>query len=158
LIRSDVISQLSQAQKIGDAFFNRKGILDVNFSLEPIRLSSNKRRVVVNVDGQFVEYSHGPRHSVGLIWPNTLRDSAQSKMTLVPNQSNSSPRSIVRKGPWSLFRLLDSSEVVGGTESSVDYNVKLDKGEFAFRISTDASSNLFRERMLHSFRLSETLY
>ena len=44
LIRKDVLGQIKQAQKIRDAFFNRKGILDVSFSVEPLRLSGNKRR------------------------------------------------------------------------------------------------------------------
>lgn len=158
LIRSDVIKQLTQAKTISDAYFNRKGILDLNFTLEPISLSNNKRRAVVNVDGQFIEYSHGPRHSIGLIWPNTLRESTQSKVTLVPNQTNESPRSITRDGPWSLFRLLDKSEVIGGSSSSVDYKIKLDGGNFAFRVHTDASTNVFREQLLRTFKLSQTLY
>lgn len=158
LIRPDVIKQLNQAKIIGEAYFNRKGMLDVDFTLEPISLSNNKRRAVINVDGQFIEYSHGPRHSVGLIWPNTLRKSTQSKITLVPNQSNVSPRSITRTGPWSLFRLLDSSDVIGGSASSVDYNIKLDEGNFTFRVNTDASTNVFREQLLGTFELSKTLY
>ncbi len=112
----------------------------------------------MNVDGQFIEYSHGPRHRVGLIWPNTLRESTQSKITLVPNQANVSPRSVTHSGPWSLFRLLDNSEVTGGSASSVDYKIQLNGGDLAFRIHTDASTNVFREQLLRSFTLSPSLY
>lgn len=61
IIRKEVLDQIKQAQKIREAFFNRKGILDVSFSVEPLSLSNNKRRSVLNVDGQFLAYSHGPR-------------------------------------------------------------------------------------------------
>ncbi|CCN69139.1 type VI secretion system membrane subunit TssM [Vibrio nigripulchritudo] len=158
LIRPEVLAQLKQAKKIQRAFFNRKGILDVAFSLEPIRLTSNKRRSVINIDGQYVEYSHGPRQSVELIWPNTLRGSSVSKVTLVPTKSNLSPRSIERKGPWALFRLLDKSEVVGGSITSVDYKFAIDRGDVSYRLYSEAAVNPFKERLFDSFKLSSTLY
>ncbi|MEJ2076366.1 MAG: ImcF-related family protein, partial [Reinekea sp.] len=61
LIQQAVLDQLATARTIQQAFFNRKGVMDVEFSLEPIEMSSNKRRSVINIDGQYVEYNHGPR-------------------------------------------------------------------------------------------------
>lgn len=158
LIRKDVLGQIKQAQKIRDAFFNRKGILDVSFSVEPLRLSGNKRRSVLNVDGQYLAYSHGPRDSVELIWPNTLRDSAVSKVTLVPTQSNMSPRSIDIQGPWAFFRLLDQGDVVAASATSVDYKFDVDGGDMIYRINSEANANPFTERLFNSFKLSNTLY
>lgn len=158
LIRKDVLNQIKQAQKIRDAFFNRKGILDVSFSVEPLRLSGNKRRSVLNVDGQYLAYSHGPRDSVELIWPNTLRDSAVSKVTLVPTQSNMSPRSIDIQGPWAFFRLLDQGDVVAASATSVDYKFDVDGGDMIYRINSEANANPFTERLFNSFKLSNTLY
>ena len=158
LIRKDVLGQIKQAQKIRDAFFNRKGILDVSFSVEPLRLSGNKRRSVLNVDGQYLAYSHGPRDSVELIWPNTLRDSAVSKVTLVPTQSNMSPRSIDIQGPWAFFRLLDQGDVVAASATSVDYKFDVDGGDMIYRINSEANANPFTERLFNSFKLFNTLY
>lgn len=158
IIRQDVLEQIKQAQKIREAFFNRKGILDVNFSVEPLRLSNNKRRSVLNVDGQTLAYSHGPRESVELIWPNTLRDSAVSKVTLVPARRNTSPRSIHIQGPWAFFRLLDQGDIIAAGNASVDYRFALDDGDIIYRISTEADINPFTERLFKTFSLSNTLY
>ena len=158
IIRKEVLDQIQQAQKIREAFFNRKGILDVNFSVEPMSLTSNKRRSLLNVDGQFLAYSHGPRESVELIWPNTLRDSAVSKVTLIPTKSNMSPRSVQLQGPWAFFRLLDKASVVSASPTSVDFKFDVDGGEMIYRVNSEADANPFTERLFKSFKLSKTLY
>ncbi|GAB2655966.1 type VI secretion system membrane subunit TssM [Vibrio panuliri] len=158
LIRPEVLAQIEQAQRIRQAFFNRKGILDVNFSVEPLHLSGNKRRSILNVDGQFLSYSHGPREGVELIWPNTLRDSAVSKVTLVPTKSNLSPRSINLKGPWAFFRLLEQGSVMSASKTSVDYRFAVDGGDMIYRINAESDANPFTERLFKSFKLSKTLY
>lgn len=158
IIRPEVLAQIEQAQRIRQAFFNRKGILDVNFSVEPLQLSGNKRRSVLNVDGQYLTYSHGPREGVELIWPNTLRDSAISKVTLVPTKSNLSPRSINLKGPWAFFRLLEKGNVMSASKTSVDYRFVVDGGDMIYRINAESDANPFTERLFKSFKLSKTLY
>ncbi|WP_272166243.1 type VI secretion system membrane subunit TssM [Vibrio diabolicus] len=158
IIRKEVLDQIQQAQKIREAFFNRKGILDVNFSVEPMSLTNNKRRSLLNVDGQFLTYSHGRRESVELIWPNTLRDSAVSKVTLIPTKSNMSPRSVQLQGPWAFFRLLDKASVVSASPTSVDFKFDVDGGEMIYRVNSEADANPFTERLFKSFKLSKTLY
>ncbi|MFM2589329.1 type VI secretion system membrane subunit TssM [Vibrio sp. TBV020] len=158
IIRPEVLAQIEQAQRIRQAFFNRKGILDVNFSVEPIQLSSNKRRSILNIDGQYLSYSHGPRAGVELIWPNTLRDSAVSKVTLVPTQHNVSPRSLNIQGPWAFFRLLDKGDVLAASQTSVDYKFDFAGGNMIYRINAESDANPFTERLFKSFKLSQTLY
>lgn len=158
MIRRDVLNNIRSARKIRQAFFNRKGILDVEFTLETMDLSSNKLRSLVNVDGQFVEYSHGPKNSVELVWPNTLRDSAYSKLTLVPTNSSKTPKSISIQGPWAFFRLLEKAKVVGASETSVDYRFEVAGGEVTYRLRAEADSNPFTMALFKSFRLSRSLY
>ncbi|WP_261599293.1 type VI secretion system membrane subunit TssM [Marinomonas sp. BSi20414] len=157
LIREDVLNQLEKARLIQDAFFNRKGILDVSFGVEPIRLTANKRRGVLNIDGQYLSYSHGPRNNVEVIWPNTLRDNTTSKVTLVPTEANESPRSISTEGPWALYRLLDIAKVVGASDTSVTYQFTVDDGDMEVKINA-TTSNPFTQRLFKNFELSETLY
>ncbi|KKD61744.1 type VI secretion protein IcmF [Grimontia sp. AD028] len=158
LIRQDVLNQIDRARAIQGAFFNRKGVLDVEFTLEPIELSANKRRSVINIDGQYVEYSHGPRKNVGLVWPNTLREAAVSKITLVPVAANASPRGISIRGPWAFFRLLEQAEVVGSSSTSVDYRFNIDGGNVMYRLHSEADSNPFTASIFRGFNLSRTLY
>ncbi|WP_232312689.1 type VI secretion system membrane subunit TssM [Enterovibrio coralii] len=152
------LKQFEIAKSIQQAFFNRKGVLDVAFSIEPLELSPNQRRSVINVDGQYVEYSHGPRKNIELIWPNTLRREAVSRVTLVPIPADQSPRSVSVKGPWSFFRLLDRAEVVGSSATSVDYQFDIDDGKVKYRLHSEEDSNPFTMSTFKNFKLAKNMY
>ncbi|OEY65821.1 type VI secretion system membrane subunit TssM [Marinobacter sp. X15-166B] len=158
LVRRDVKTALGQANQIRRAFFTRGGSLDVEFALEPRHLSSNKRRSVVNVDGQLVEFSHGPRQSIPLVWPNTLRDAVESRITLVPTQVNRSPRSESTQGPWALFRLLDKADITGISSSAVDVKFSIDGGEMRYRLHAGSNTNPFTQQLLAGYRIPRYLY
>lgn len=158
LVRNEVLKSLKQAKQIQQAFFNLKGNLDVEFSLEALKMSANKRRSVMNIDGQFVEYTHCPQRGINLIWPNTLRESALSKLTLVPTSTHSSPRSVEFEGPWAFFRLLDSAKMLGSSSTSVDYQFEVDKGAVTYRLRTRDNVNPFTSKLLSSFEIPKTLY
>ncbi len=53
IIREDIIAQLETAQKIRDIFFSKQNGLGTSFAVETVSLSGNKRRSVLNLDGQF---------------------------------------------------------------------------------------------------------
>jgi type VI secretion system protein ImpL len=158
LVRRDVVRSLEKAEEIRRAFFTRSGSLDVEFALEPLHLSSNKRRSVMNVDGQLVEFSHGPRQSIPLVWPNTLRDSVESRITLVPTEVNRSPRSISENGPWALFRLLDEADITGVSSSAVDVRFALDDGEMRYRLHAGSNTNPFTQELLAGYQIPRSLY
>lgn len=158
LVRRDVRAALERARQIRQAFFTRSGTLDVEFALEPLNLTNNKSRAVVNIDGQLVEFSHGPRQSIPLVWPNTLRDSVESRITLVPIQVNRSPRSISERGPWALFRLLNKAEITGVSSNAVDVMFKVDDGEMRYRLHAASNTNPFTQQMLAGYRIPRSLY
>ncbi|RBW49165.1 type VI secretion system membrane subunit TssM [Marinobacter sp. F3R11] len=158
LVRRDVLASLEKAEKIRSAYFTRSGTLDVEFALEPLNLSSNKRRSVVNLDGQLVEFSHGPRQSIPLVWPNTLRETVESRITLVPVQVNRSPRSISQSGPWALFRLLDKADITGVSSSAVDVRFQVDDGEMRYRLHAASNTNPFTQKLLSGYGIPRSLY
>lgn len=158
LVRRDVLTSLDKADRIRRAYFTRGGTLDVEFALEPLNLSANKRRSVVNVDGQLVEFSHGPRQSIPLVWPNTLRDTVESRITLVPIQVNRSPRSLSENGPWALFKLLDQADITGVSGSAVDVRFQVDDGEMRYRLHAASNTNPFTQQLLAGYRLPRSLY
>ncbi|WP_199187175.1 MULTISPECIES: type VI secretion system membrane subunit TssM [unclassified Photobacterium] len=158
ILRGDVLKQFESAKKIQHAFFNRKGLLDVEFTIEPVSLSANQLRSVINVDGQYIEFSHGPRHPTEVIWPNTLRETAISKLSLVPSAANLSPRAVTVQGPWAFFRLLEKGEVVSASSTSVDYKFALDSGNVVYRLNSEADANPFTTSLFKNFKLSKTLY
>ncbi|WP_273205610.1 type VI secretion system membrane subunit TssM [Marinobacter subterrani] len=158
LVRGDVLASLEKADRIRRAYFTRSGTLDVEFALEPLNLSANKRRSVVNLDGQLVEFSHGPGQSIPLVWPNTLRDSVESRVTLVPVQVNRSPRSISETGPWALFRLLDKADITGVSSSAIDVRFQVDDGSMRYRLHAASNTNPFTQELLAGYRLPRSLY
>jgi len=158
LMNNSVQKSISQAKMIQTAFFNKKGNLDVQFSLETLKMSPNKRRSVLNVDGQYIDYSHGPQRGVELVWPNTLRESAISKLTMMPSEANLAPRSVVYEGPWAFFRMLDAARITGSSSTSVDYQLSVDKGNVIYRLRSRDNVNPFTSRLLAGYRIPKTLY
>lgn len=55
IIREDIREQLETAQKIRDIFFSKQNGLGTQFAVETVSLSGNKRRSVLNLDGQLVD-------------------------------------------------------------------------------------------------------
>jgi type VI secretion system protein ImpL len=155
LVRTDVLDQLEAANRIREAFFNNRGALSVQFNVEPLGLTPNRRSSVLGVDGQLIPYSHGPSSSIGLIWPNTLGEGSGSKITLVNGAGNSS--SLAYQGPWSLFRLLSRGHLNGSTATSVDLSFKAGDGVMRYRVSAQKANNPFTQRSFSGFVLPRTL-
>ncbi|MGK2890071.1 type VI secretion system membrane subunit TssM [Klebsiella michiganensis] len=153
-----LMRQLAQAQLIRDALFNAQGQPEVHFVVEPIELTANKRRSVLNLDGQLVEYSHGRRQKVPLVWPNSLRDGAESKLTLVPDDTARSPRSLGYTGPWAMFRLLEAASRTQASRGSFDARFSVDDGTMTWRVYSDADHSPFATGLFSRFRLPDTLY
>lgn len=155
LIRDDVLEQMQAAERIRETFFNNQGALGVQFSLEPLGLSGNKRSSVLGLDGQLIPYSHGPSNRIGLIWPNTLSEGVGSRLTLVHAAGNSS--SLGFQGPWSLYRLLSRGQLNGRTDTSVDLSFHVTDGMMRYRITAEKTLNPFTRRPFQGFSLPRTL-
>ncbi|MNJ12925.1 hypothetical protein D3C77_71290 [compost metagenome] len=157
-IQAELVKQLDRAARIRQIFFSQQGNLEVQFALEPIELTANKRRSVLNLDGQLLEYAHGRRTKIPLVWPNTMRDGAESKITLVPAARERSPRSEGFVGPWAMFRLMDKGELTQVNEATFDVRFPVDQGSMTYRVYTDSAQNPFTGGLFSQFRLPESLY
>ncbi|WP_373226487.1 type VI secretion system membrane subunit TssM [Enterobacter cloacae complex sp. ESBL7] len=154
-----LMRQMAQAQLIRDALFNARGQPEVSFVVEPVELTANKRRSVLNLDGQLVEYSHGMRQKVPLLWPNAaLRDGAESRATLIPDDAARSPRSLGFTGPWAMFRLLEAGSRTQARLGSFDVSFSVDDGTMTWRVYSDADHSPFATGLFSRFQLPETLY
>ncbi|MDU8924525.1 type VI secretion system membrane subunit TssM [Pasteurellaceae bacterium LIM206] len=158
LIRANVLEQLDIAQKIRDTFFSGENGLGAQYIVEPLSLSANKRRSVLNLDGQLIDFSHGNKRRVNVVWPNSMNIAVESKLTLVPNQVNISPRSISYRGPWAQIKLFRSGKIIREQEGSFDIRYDVDGGYATYRVYVDASDNPFSPQMFSKFNLPDTLY
>ncbi|MDG3713992.1 type VI secretion system membrane subunit TssM [Pseudomonas aeruginosa] len=155
LIREDVLTQLEAVDRIRDAFFNARGALGVQFVVEPLGLTPTRRSSSLSIEGQLITYSHGPTLSTSLIWPNTLANSNESRVTLINGSGNSS--SLVFRGSWSMFRLLSQARLNGATASSVDLSFLASDGGMRYRITAEKNNNPFTQPLFKGFVLPRTL-
>lgn len=158
LIRQDIQQQLKTAQKIRDTFFNQKSGLGAQFAVETVELSANKRRSVLNMDGQLVDYSQGRNYTAHLVWPNSMREGNTSKLTLVSTTNNKAPRSISFSGPWAQFRLLGAGQLTSVQNNTFNIRFNVDGGYMVYRVHVDTEDNPFTGGLFSHFRLPDTLY
>ena len=155
LIRSDVIEQLALANRIRETFFDQRGNLSVQFSIEPLGLSANQRTSLLDLDGQLIAYTHGPRQLTGIIWPNTLGRHVRSNLTLL-RQNGTSSR-LEYRGPWSMFRLLSRGSLNGRTATSVDLSFSTGDGVMRYRLSAEKAFNPITQEPFEGFQLPRGL-
>ena len=155
LLQASLQRQLDASRRIREAFFNERGAIGLQFNVQPLALTSQDRNSVLNVDGQLVGYAHGPSAPSGLIWPNTLREGVESKLTLVDGAGRT--RSLRYTGQWSWFRLLSQAQLNGATANSVDLSFVLADGKVRYRIVADKSINPFTQRLFKDFALPRAL-
>nr|WP_255709877.1 type VI secretion system membrane subunit TssM [Lelliottia sp. WAP21] len=157
LIRPDIRHQLENAQKIRNIFFSKQNGLGTQFAVETVQLSASKRRSVLNLDGQLMDYSHGRNFTSKLVWPNTMREGNESKLTLVGTGSKA-PRSISYTGPWAQFRLFGAGQLTSVDDNTFDVRFTVDSGYMIYRVHVDNEDNPFAGGLFSSFKLPETLY
>lgn len=155
LIRPDVIEQLELAERIRETFFDQRGKLSVQFSIEPLGLSANQRTSLLDLDGQLIAYTHGPTRITGIVWPNTMGQQVRSNLTLLRQNGNSS--SLEYRGPWSMFRLLSRGSLNGRTATSVDLSFRTGDGVMRYRLNAEKAFNPITQQPFKGFRLPRGL-
>lgn len=158
LLNPALVTAVERGGRIREAYFGRDGLLDIGFTLTPVSLSGDKRRSVLNVDGQLLAYRHGAPQRVAMVWPNSLREGNESRITLVPDQVNRSPRSEGHRGAWAWFRLLDRADVIAAGEREIELTFQVDGGEMRYRLTADRVLNPFTRPLARGYRVPATLY
>lgn len=158
LLRDSVHNAVDQAEQIRRAYFSRDGALDVEFALEPVSLSPDKRRSVISVDGQLIEYAHSASQRVSMVWPNSLRGGTESRVTMVPSEVNRSPRSVTQDGAWAWFRLLEQADITNVSERELEVRFNVDGGTARYRLLANGTPNPFTRPLAAGFQLPSALY
>jgi len=76
---------------------------EFSFSLAPATLDTEAMRVELNVDGQTLDYSHGPIRATPMKWPGPANGNAG----IVFAERGGGHPNLAYQGPWAWFRLLD---------------------------------------------------
>ena len=76
---------------------------EFRFSLAPATLDTEALRVELSVDGQTLDYSHGPIRATPMKWPGSANGSAGIEFA----ERGGGHPNLTYQGPWAWFRLLD---------------------------------------------------
>ena len=101
----DVLVMFHRAQNIRETFFeNGMDTPQVDFALKPLYLDSNISHFKLIINGQELNYRHGPIRNKQFVWP--ANNDGEVRIVFTPPNGE---RSITKEyvGDWSLFRFLN---------------------------------------------------
>ena len=142
------LAQFQAADRIRQMYFPPGAQLPaLHFSLTPDSLDSAVPRLSVDIEGQSIDYRHGPIRSQAIAWPGP----APGQASVLFEESGGGGPNRSYQGPWALFHLLDDASVQPQTD--VRYVVTLSAGGHLARLILEASSvrNPFSRNELRTF-------
>jgi len=149
-----MLKQFQQAQRIRDVYFKSGSqVPEARFNLTPDTLDIGTTRFALEIDGQPLEYRHGPQQSKALVWPGGSGVGATA--VSFEERSGSGPN-LQRQGPWAWFRALDAAQVT--RDSDTRLAVTFVARDHSIRLLLDAASsrNPFVRDELAGFRCGIT--
>ncbi len=129
------------------SYFNSEGLIGVEYNIQPVSLSAKLRRAVMNIEGQIISYSHGPRRPIRVIWPNVLTNEAESSLSVFP-AGRGRPHTTTFKGPWSGFRLLDFATTKGFDSNGALIEFSFNGQKATYSLLHKGASSLARKQPL----------
>ncbi|MEJ2694047.1 MAG: type VI secretion IcmF C-terminal domain-containing protein, partial [Candidatus Thiodiazotropha sp.] len=126
----------------------------VQFSLKPIYLDGLTSRFLLDIDGQKVEYRHGPARLINAQWPGP---SGSSRARTVFETKDGAQTVLSDDGPWAWFRLLDQAKVEITTPDRFFVTFSVGAREMRYEIRANSVVNPFVMKELQAFRCPEKL-
>jgi type VI secretion system protein ImpL len=144
-----ILAQFETVHRIRQQFFRAGGAEpELRFALTPEYLDATAQSLTLEIDGQRLEYSHGPQPRWVVKWPG-----AASEQVAVTFDAGAGPGPVkVYEGPWALFRFIDDSSPAPQTDTR--FRLTVSAGGQTARLLLDASSirNPFADPLLAKFR------
>jgi type VI secretion system protein ImpL len=143
-----MLTQFQRAQRIRDLYFAPGAQTPkAAFNLTPDTLDASVLSFTLNLDGQTLEYRHGPAQTHSMSWPGSVGQASFG----FADQSGPIPGAS-KQGPWAWFHLLDQARPE--PESETRYHVTFSAAGKTMRMVLDASSvrNPFGRNVIGGFR------
>jgi len=155
-VSDEFIKQVTRVRSVRDIFFNADGVPTLRYTVEPVSMSGNISRSVLNIEGQLIPYSHGPSRPISILWPNAL--SSKQDISQISTSKSGGSGSLTYTGLWSSFRLFDQSEIDTVTPESAELVFSVADGQIKYRVRMSATEkNPFVLRPLTQLKLPEQL-
>jgi type VI secretion system protein ImpL len=104
---TSMLRQFETVQSIRDNYLNPSGQLEQQFTLTPGDLDAGSTRFTLELDGQTLDYRHGPVRSQPFRWPGP----APGAGAVTFEDKNGSRPLATFQGPWAWFRMLDAATI-----------------------------------------------
>jgi type VI secretion system protein ImpL len=146
---SAMLRQFELAQQIRERYFGPGGQSpEQQFTLTPGELDAGAARFTLEVDGQTLDYRHGPIRSLPARWPGPAPGLASATFE---DRSGAHPN-LAFQGPWAWFRLLDAASV--RAESDVRFRAAFQTGghQGAVIIEPTSIRNPYQNSAVRQFR------
>ncbi len=144
-----VLSQFQNAAKIRDVFFQGGGQLpSINFELKPVFLDANASRFWLDLEGQQVDYRHGPARATQFKWPGT----AAGLVRFGFEGSEGKQVSRSEEGAWALFRLLEKANIQKLAQEKYQITFAIDGLTARYELNANSVYNPFAFDALKNFR------
>jgi len=150
------LDQLQRAEMIKTMFFrSNPESPGIHFQLRPTNMDKAVTRFELDLGGQRVAYSHGPKFWQDVNWPGDA-ESGPLRMRFVDVKERANTKDY--EGPWALFRLLRDSKISDTSTANI-YNVSfaLEGRSAQFQLKADSVTNPFNTNVLSRFAFPEQL-
>jgi type VI secretion system protein ImpL len=143
-----VPAQFQRASRIGLTYFPAGAAMpQVSFTVTPDLLDASATRMTFEVDGQILEYRHGPQRAIAMTWPGP--SPGQAAVTM--DEKAGGRPNIVEQGPWALYRLLGKAQFQAQTETRFLATFTLDGKTVRLIVQANSSRNPFARDLVHGF-------
>ncbi|GAB3772203.1 type VI secretion system membrane subunit TssM [Ramlibacter monticola] len=144
------LPQFQRAQAIRETFFPAGNAPSLRLQFKPVEMDASLRQFILDVDGQVVQYDHGPQIPTTVQWPGP-RGSMQVRVQVNP-PSTGSTFGAVFEGPWALLRLFDRVKIEpGSVPERFRATFDVDGRKAVFEVTANSVRNPFRLRELSDF-------
>jgi type VI secretion system protein ImpL len=149
-ISDGVLAQFERAARIRDGLFATGATPKANFEMKPSSLDQRVSQVRLDLDGQSVEYKHGPQVPMRLTWPGP---GGQNLVRLSFAPIGGGPVTVTKEGAWSWFRLLNEAQF-RGTNLADRFTVTFTAGGYdaGFELAAGSIANPFDLTLFERFR------
>jgi len=104
--------------------------------------------VILEIEGQQLNYAHGPVQAGAMKWPGT--PGARTRIAFQPGQAGAE-NSIQTEGPWAFFRLLDRAQVQRSRSDAFTATFNIGGRSASFAVQAGSVMNPFALPALRSF-------
>ncbi len=144
------LPQFQRAQAIRETFFPAGPTPSLRLQFKPVEMDATLKQFILDVDGQIVQYDHGPQIPTTVQWPGP-RGSMQVRLQVNPPTTGTT-FGAVYEGPWALLRLFDRVKIEpGSSPERFRATFDVDGRKAVFDVTANSVRNPFRLRELGDF-------